>query len=881
MSIKRHIYAVLVLLLGGLLFPGLTVHANTLSDAKDAYGAGQFEEAVTLLRPLVRQKDKDAAYLLGRMYEQGDGVSKDLEEAKRLFKIAAEQGHEEAQQRLDIFDARGADQSVVVEWYLPAAHDGDTEAQYNLGFMYETGWGVPVNEKEAVKWYREAAEMQHDVAQLRLGMMTILGVGTTANQQDGVDLIRSSAENGNRIAEAIIQDIYDVGELKPEQSSRIIAGLRRILDEGEAKTLETLRKSLRDVHKRKPVVKTETAKLASPPARQKQQTFNIVKSVTKSQIKKDAKKTTAPTRAETTTLSKEPKPLAHAPKGSLLQFYLESAKRGDADAQYHLGAMYLKGDQVRRDREEGVYWIKLAAEQGHEMANTYMELWDEDVSTDALNATVGINWLKESARDWNMDAVFNLGFLYESGRGVPVNFKRATKFYRFAAVEGHVEAKRRLALLKKGKGALDENIRNSNMPGAKTIPPAVIVGVLIMVLALLAIFFYFRKDRQLKMPTVELEEKEVYSKANATQGLEADDRKFFDELWTDSKVGAEQESRAVSPGKDKGKEKAGDEEPQRVEAEKSPELSEVERKLAAAVEDLIGVKNVKAPPVEPAKPEAPVIKQEKVEKVPEVKIAEKPVEAEARPVVKPVAEKPVKAEPEVKKPEPVVREAKPVAKPENVITPSRFGADDFMNNSISRDALASSRVSADNLFADGVAIDGAGKAVGRAGFNPQKLNADNILSSDDISIQAGEKKKPVAPQKTFGPAAGLLPKRSIEEEIEQGVKEIHQQEERKPVDVDAPFTEHEEKSLAEVHYNIGLMFSTGDGVPRNDAQAAKWFLKAAEEGMPEAQYSIAECYLHGTGIAKNAALSREWMEKAAEAGYQPAKEALSRRNQAI
>jgi TPR repeat protein len=31
-------------------------------------------------------------------------------------------------------------------------------AQHNIGFLYETGFGVPKNETEAAKWFRMAAE---------------------------------------------------------------------------------------------------------------------------------------------------------------------------------------------------------------------------------------------------------------------------------------------------------------------------------------------------------------------------------------------------------------------------------------------------------------------------------------------------------------------------------------------------------------------------------------------------------------------------------------------------------------------------------------------------------------------------------------------------
>ena len=38
------------------------------------------------------------------------------------------------------------------------AEQGDADAQYNLGFMYANGRGVPKDEVEAVIWYRKAAE---------------------------------------------------------------------------------------------------------------------------------------------------------------------------------------------------------------------------------------------------------------------------------------------------------------------------------------------------------------------------------------------------------------------------------------------------------------------------------------------------------------------------------------------------------------------------------------------------------------------------------------------------------------------------------------------------------------------------------------------------
>lgn len=95
--------------------------AGDLEDAKNAYGAGRFKEATNLLRPLVRQEVIEAVYLQARMYEKGDGVTKDIKEARRLYSIAATGGHEAAQQKLDVFNVQRNDKSVVIDWYLPAA----------------------------------------------------------------------------------------------------------------------------------------------------------------------------------------------------------------------------------------------------------------------------------------------------------------------------------------------------------------------------------------------------------------------------------------------------------------------------------------------------------------------------------------------------------------------------------------------------------------------------------------------------------------------------------------------------------------------------------------------------------------------------------------
>ena len=49
-------------------------------------------------------------------------------------------------------------QDDSIEALRSRANAGDADAQFSLGYMYETGEGVPQDAVEAVAWYRRAAE---------------------------------------------------------------------------------------------------------------------------------------------------------------------------------------------------------------------------------------------------------------------------------------------------------------------------------------------------------------------------------------------------------------------------------------------------------------------------------------------------------------------------------------------------------------------------------------------------------------------------------------------------------------------------------------------------------------------------------------------------
>lgn len=69
---------------------------------------------------------------------------------------------------------------------------------------------------------------------------------------------------------------------------------------------------------------------------------------------------------------------------------------------------------------------------------------------------------------------------------------------------------------------------------------------------------------------------------------------------------------------------------------------------------------------------------------------------------------------------------------------------------------------------------------------------------------------------------------------------------------------------AEVQYGIALF--NGEGVPKDEAAAARYFLKAAAVGNPIAENRLARLYAAGRGLGKNVVEAARWHILARAAG---------------
>jgi TPR repeat protein len=75
--------------------------------------------------------------------------------------------------------------------------------------------------------------------------------------------------------------------------------------------------------------------------------------------------------------------------------------------------------------------------------------------------------------------------------------------------------------------------------------------------------------------------------------------------------------------------------------------------------------------------------------------------------------------------------------------------------------------------------------------------------------------------------------------------------------------------------HLGFLYTLGDGVPKNYAEAMKWTLMAAKQGNSTAQEQMSGFYKLGEGVPQNYILAYMWESVA---GQDPVYEELAKRH---
>jgi TPR repeat protein len=207
------------------------------------YKAGQYEQALPLLRKAAESGDGGAAAYLGLICEKGlGGLPKDDAQAVSWFRKAADAGNARGMSGLGFMYEKGLgglpkDDAQAVSWYRKAADADDAWGMNNLGGMYAGGrGGLPKDETQAVSWYRKGADGGHARSMTNLGSMYESGRGgLPKDDAQAVSWYRKGADAGDARGMSGLGFMYEKGRGGlPKDEAQAVSWYRKAADADDA-----------------------------------------------------------------------------------------------------------------------------------------------------------------------------------------------------------------------------------------------------------------------------------------------------------------------------------------------------------------------------------------------------------------------------------------------------------------------------------------------------------------------------------------------------------------------------------------------------------------------------------------------------------------------
>lgn len=355
-------------------------------------------------------------------HEGTQGLSLDMKQHKlalirQLYTGAADNGVAQAFLPLAFYNAMNTDPEQQHKAFLVAeeqANNGDEQAALLLGMLYDRGIGTGRDPAKAVYWYEQAGA--NPVSQFILGTYTVEGKDIAMNKDKGLELLQQSAaghfssadfnlavlaHNDNKAFLPALIKSYELGN----NHAGIVLADYYLAQSDKNSDLEPLQKAKK--------IYTGLAEKGDSHAQLKL-AFMLDKG-----------------------LGSVPDSLAAQ------RWYTASAEQGNALSQYLLGQFYQVGQIGEPDYNLAKEWYKKASTQLAEASVALGFIYEtvDDDYTQALSA------YQDAVSKGNMYGNYDLALMYEYGKGVPVDYKRADILLSEAAGKGLPEAMNQLATM--------------------------------------------------------------------------------------------------------------------------------------------------------------------------------------------------------------------------------------------------------------------------------------------------------------------------------------------------------------------------------------------------------------------------------------------------
>lgn len=189
-----------------------------LPEALEAFEAKQYTLALPEFTYLADENNDVALYYMGRIYNEGLGVTADPAKALDYFKRASDAYNADASYQAGkmLLDGVGVQANVeqAMTYLKKAAYASHPQALYELGEIYANGkGGVEVNNVYAFGYYLMSALRGDMKAQHKLSQMYFDGKGTPQDYEKALKWIARSANQGYVLAQ---RDLAELRSSNPQ-----------------------------------------------------------------------------------------------------------------------------------------------------------------------------------------------------------------------------------------------------------------------------------------------------------------------------------------------------------------------------------------------------------------------------------------------------------------------------------------------------------------------------------------------------------------------------------------------------------------------------------------------------------------------------------------
>ena len=394
--------------------------------------------------------DPEGMNLLAQCYYFGTYVTRNRYKALDWFTRAAEGGNASAMFSLAAMylngDSVSRDVDQGLDWLRRAAELGDAEACYTLGTYYEWGDYVGIGYPQALTYYQKAADLGSADALYELAWMMHNGKGTTANHARAAELLEQAADLGNFYAMADLGNFYMWGDGVEKNDALAKEWLLRAADAGFGDALYTYGWNYRDeIDPQR--LKAWEQKAAAEGNGSLYYGLGLLYAWGRG---------VEPDKDEAYAMFSRGAELGHAEAtdwlgtmyywpdynsmgvdySKALELFRKAADLGSGSAMVHIGLCYLNGQGVPKDRLKGREWYLKAAEAGY--TGCYYSLGDLYYETGDYADAAHWYQMGLDAFDSPGDCAYMLGKLYQSGKGVDQDSKKADGYFALAEEYGRV-----------------------------------------------------------------------------------------------------------------------------------------------------------------------------------------------------------------------------------------------------------------------------------------------------------------------------------------------------------------------------------------------------------------------------------------------------------